>query len=504
MISTIVVLFILIFLACGTAYLIMFKGYGLRDLLLLALFAYPTVLLRRFDFSIRTNILGSWYAGFELVLAGILVLCLLVKLLSPDSEKMHMFWPFVLLASLVFIGLVSGLFNAGSRHSFGAVLQACFRWFIPFLVICVAVNLLPKTREANARLIDSYILIYGVITPILLVISALFTAQMTRLMEWDPIGQATGAGFARGWTSVGSTITAGMLMVFAYGMALARVIRKDRAKFHAFVAAMCVTAILLTLSRSVLISLLLFHVLVFKRVLQGRFGRVFVSLILIMILLAPPVIFLVHYYSFERFFKGRDESMRLRWYSARAGLNEGLKNPLIGQGPGLLYWDVRQPTGAFGVAKKVMTVGRYASAKEPHNLYILVFAENGFIGLAFLIGALLCWRHRLNLARKYAVHLDDYGVDCEVHWSMLIVFLLFSFTSAAILIYPRVSLTLWSALLIGLHSAATVENMAWTSAECDGLLEEERFESDETSTYRELSKENYDQTDIEYVGSSDS
>jgi len=485
MIQVIVAILFIIFAVIGLVYLKVYKSYTFRDLLILALFLYPILFLGRFSIAVKYNFMGQWYLGFELSMVGVLAIFLLVKILSPDSGKMRLFWPISLSALLVLIGILSGLINGTGVRDYGAAIQAGFRWFVPFLVACVAISALPKTPQSNARLVNSYILVYGILAPLLILISALFTTQVGRLMGWDPYGiSESAAGFTRGWTPTGSSISSGMLVVFAYAMALTRLIRKEQVGFNAFVAALCVLAIFFTLARSVMLTLILFHLFMFKDVLWRNFSRIVVSLLVVAILLVPSLIVLSHWYSFERFLMKEEESTRLRWFSLVAGLAVGLEKPVLGEGPGLLYWEVRQPWGMPGTnpEERVITIRNYPSAKESHNLYILAFAETGLVGLAVLGMVLLYCLHRLKVAKIYSnVYVPELGLDASAHWSILISFMVFCLTSASILLYPKVSLTMWFALLVGLHAAATIESEALASAQSFDWSESDYFSANQTA-----------------------
>ncbi len=463
----------------GSAYLVTFRGYTIRDLLVLALFLFPLLFLGRFGVAFSARFLGHWYLGFELFAAVLLVFFLLMKLMSPASGEMRILYSVFLLTCLLLVGLASGFINGSSLTDFGATVHASFRWFIPFLLACAAISALPKTPESNARLIDSYILVYGIITPLLILVSALFTSQLAGLMGWDPyaISESAGAGFTRGWTPTGSAISSGILVLFAYSMALARLIRKHRVGFNTFVTSLCLISILFTLARSIMISLVVFHLLAFRVTLWRNLSRVLISFLLILILVVPSMIFLSSRYGFERFLLWGGESRNLRWYSALAGLKAGTEKPLLGQGPAQLYWDVRQPMMMPGrIEEKVITIQDLPSAKEPHNLYILTFAETGLVGLVLLGGAFLYLLHRLKAAKRYSVYITEYKPDCDAHWSMFITFMFFCLTSASILIYPKVALTSWSALLVGLHTAATVEKLMWDSTQDNELSQQDYYE----------------------------
>ena len=462
MIQVIIAILFIIFVVFGLAYLVVYKSYTLRDLLVLGLLLYPILFLGRFSTALKYNFIGHWYLGFELSMVGFLALFIVVKVLSPDSGKMRLFWPIFLSGVLLLIGLFSGLVNASAIRDYGAVIQAGFRWFVPFLVACAAISTLPKTPQSSARLANSYILVYGILTPLLILVSALFTTYVAQLMGWDPFGlsESAGSGFTRGWTPTGSTISSGMLVVFAYAMVLTRLIRKENVGFNAFVAVLCVLAVFFTLARSVMFALIVFHLFMFKGILWRNFSRIAVSLALIIIFLVPSLIVLNHWYSFERFLMKERESINLRWSSLKAGLTVSLEKPALGLGPGLLYWEVRQPWGMPGTTReRVITIRDLPSAKEPHNLYVLAFAETGLVGLAMLGVILLYWLRRLKAARMYSeIYVPELELDARSYWSMLISFAIFCLTSASILIYPKVSLTMWSALLIGLHCASTIES----------------------------------------------
>ena len=151
-----------------------------------------------------------------------------------------MFCPLFLLMSLVVVGLISGAVNGDSLRDFGAALQAGFRWFIPFLLVWAAISALPKTLESNSRLTDSFILVYGILVPVLILLSALFTSQLTQLMGWDPsavVTEEAGAGFTRGFTPIGSGISSGVLALFAYSIAFTGLMKKNRVLFNSFVSA---------------------------------------------------------------------------------------------------------------------------------------------------------------------------------------------------------------------------------------------------------------------------
>ena len=150
MVLIIAVILIVTFVVASLAYLVLFRGYTGRYILILALFLYPVFFLSRFSMALTFRFLEQWYLGLELSMVGLLFVMPLVKLLSTDSGMMRMSYPILLLSSLVLVGLISGIVNGASLSEYGAAVQAGFRWFVPFLVICVAISTLPKTPHSNA------------------------------------------------------------------------------------------------------------------------------------------------------------------------------------------------------------------------------------------------------------------------------------------------------------------------------------------------------------------
>ena len=101
MIQVMVAILFIIFVIFGLAYLVLHKGYTFRDLLVLGLLLYPILFLGRFSTALKYNFIGHWYLGFELSMVGFLVIFIVVKVLSPDSGKLRLFWPIFLSAVLL-------------------------------------------------------------------------------------------------------------------------------------------------------------------------------------------------------------------------------------------------------------------------------------------------------------------------------------------------------------------------------------------------------------------
>lgn len=441
----------------GAAALMLFAGYRMRDVLVLAFLTSIVMYLSRWDLYLQHEIHGRPFVTFHWYLLGAALVFAAARVLFPEPPPMR-FGP-LLLAGFGFaaLAMMSGVLNGGAAGAVSAV-HVLVVTVLPALAAATCVALIPRDSAASRRLRVTFILLAGVLTPAMVVLSALAPNQIGSLLGWGTIAAGRATGFVRGWSPLGSPITTGTAMILAYGLAMHEVIGTRKRRYIA-VLLLVGLAMLFTLARSVLLMFAIFHLVYFWSAIRRQPMRV-IGVGMLLVVLAVPVVYkLSERFSFERFLEGGGASTDLRASSALGALAASLRNPVLGNGPGLLYEGVRQGETVRIVrgsreVRTIMVAGR-VSALEPHNVYLLVAAEHGWVALGLFMAILLiCWR-RTRL-RNFLADVEDRSMSSAFHalWLALLFMLL---TASNPMIKEQIAVLFWFFAFLGLHWRATME-----------------------------------------------
>lgn len=449
----------------GAAVLMLFFGYRMRDVLVLAFLTSIVMYLSRWDLHLHREIYGRPFVTFHWYLLATALVFGAAHVRFRERPALR-FGPLMLAGTgFAALALASGVLNGGAAGavSAGHVLVVTV---LPALAAATCVALIPRDAAASRRLRVTFILLAGVLTPTMVVLSALAPNQIGSLLGWGTFAAGRATGFVRGWSPLGSPITTGTAMILAYGLAMHEVIGA-RKRMYIAVLLLVGLAMLFTLARSVLLMFAVFHLFYFWSVIRRQPMRV-IGVGMLLIVLAGPVVYkLSERFSFERFLEGGGASTDLRASSALGAMAASLRNPVLGNGPGLLYEGVRQGETVRIVrgsreVRTIMVAGR-VSALEPHNVYLLVAAEHGWIALGlFLAILLICWR-RTRL-RAFLADVEDRSMSSAFHalWMALLFMLM---TSSNPMIKEQIAVLFWFFAFLGLHWHATMEQKdAWLRA----------------------------------------
>ncbi len=455
-------------LIVGLAFLRGVLGYRGRDLLILGFMLSSALFLGRWNEGFYFFLLGRPYMGIGFLVAGWAVVFLLLVACTEWKPNLSMQGIAIIVGIILLTGLLSGMLNAPSSRGIGNPLHAQAIWVLPLLAAYLAAKALPPDVESHEKFQTSYILVYGLLLSSIVIVSALFWRWLTPIFGWERQFAEGGAGFARGWSPLGGPITTGIFLVAGYALCLGRVLRKKAVLVHGLIAALCALAVLFTLSRSVLLAMVVLHLVTFRRLLMRNLGRtVLVGLVVLMI--GGTVVFLSQRFNFERIVSTGE--IDLRFHSVFASLELFAQSPILGHGPGVLFSDVRVPDLLReSRGSSAIVIGSYFSAKEPHNMYLLFLTEYGLLGLGLLLTMLGIWVHHLRVARDLALADPDREPAANVLWGMAIALMVFGLTWSSMFLYPQASVAAWLFVTLSLHHVAVVRQRAY---EADWPAEEE-------------------------------
>ena len=446
----------LVVVVIGTTVLRIGLGYTLSDMVMLAFLLFPVVTLSRFNILVAFMFLGRPYLGYFTFLSIWLVIFLAVRLASGQHVNLRMATPGVCLASIFVLGILSGLVNEGSLLGIGAPLQAALQWAWPLVVTYLLFKSMPSTLKTHERMVTSYVITYGYVAPLLAIFSSVFRVQLAAILGWEHLRISPEAGFARGVTPVGGAVIVGFLVVPAFALCVAQILRRRRTKFHSIAAILCVVALMFTLTRSAFICLAVVSILMFRGIILRYIGRIAISAFVSAVLFVPILIFMSQKYDFGRLLETGGASVTFRASSAMAAVGAGLENPILGKGPGLFYSAVRLPMPEEGYGTIVVS-GRY-SAAEPHNAYLLFFVENGLIGLAFLITVYVLFIRRMSIGRMLCNILPQEKPISNAYWAIMVTMAVFALTSSTLWVYMKQATNIWPIVFLGFHHVACMED----------------------------------------------
>lgn len=435
-------------LIIGIVVLVLIGGYRLCDLLVLGFLTFVTLYLSRLDLLLITTIGGRPFVTFHWLLLGTAIVLGFARLLFKQSPRLGYAPIFGLVGLFILLGLTSGLVNGGTE-GFAAAVQVMVIALLPLIVAALWVDLVPRMAVHSRRLRLGLILLGGVLTPFLLVSSAIAPNLYGALLGWSAVTAERTAGFVRGWSPLGSPISTGMIMVLAYGFAMHEVIA-HRKRIYCVVLLAVVVAALFTLSRSVVLMLLIFQLIYSWSVVRRHAVATFAIGIAGVIVLVPVLWVLQERYSFERLIRVSDASIEIRGSSAVAALRTSAENPLLGQGPGLIYEELRTDwvTGERRLRHQTVVRGE-VSAMEPHNVFLLLAAEHGWLAMIVFAAILVSLWRRVRIS-KWLVNEADRSASLMFNalWLSSLAMLL---TYSGPLVNPQASVLFWFFAFSGLH-----------------------------------------------------
>jgi hypothetical protein len=199
--------------------------------------------------------------------------------------------------------------------------------------------------------------------------------------------------------------------------------------------------------------LLLFHVIYFWSAIRRHPAAVLSFLVVTCLVSVPAIWKLQERFSFERLLLARGSSLDLRTSSALGAATTSFESPFLGKGPGLLYEEFRLgwPTRPDGVVSRQITmlVGNRLSAMEPHNLYLFLAAEHGWIAAAMFCTVLWMLWNRIRISRFLSF---DTGRSLSAAFSALwLSTFAVLLTSSIPLVNPQCSVFFWFFGFMGLH-----------------------------------------------------
>lgn len=255
---------------------------------------------------------------------------------------------------------------------------------------------------------------------------------------------------------MGTGISSGILVVAVSVLCLQNIFQKRRFVFHSVIMGICLVGVLLTLSRSVFLAWILGHFLMLRSHIFKHFRRIVLFFSLLTLFAAYPVYSLVKTYDFSRLMQFSFEGS-LRESSLWAAIEAGAERPALGHGPGVLYEQVRLPlTLRQGDMRQDFISGRL-SALEPHNVYVLVFAERGLAGLVVFLAIIVCLGKRLlldcELTRYFCPH--EYP-GAQAYFIIAVTASLYCVTWSSFLLYPKAALSFWLLMFMMLHHERSV------------------------------------------------
>lgn len=437
----------------------------LGDVPLMVFLLSAAVFLSRFNVMFTVNILEDrpitgflWYLMIAALVLGLLR-GMMHRSLNRSVRRV-----FRLTGIFAALALISGFVHGGVTGASSA-LQVLMITLPPVWVAGLISDNLPRDRETSRRLRAIFLLLTGVLTPMFVIVSALKPELFGSLLGWRAFTNEMGAGFVRGWSPLGNTISSGVLIVMAYALALHEALVARRRRFL-IIAGICGLAILFTLARSVIVVFIVFHLAYWALYgLKSRNWEIVAAPLILVALLTGWA--LKSDYSFDRFARLNDFSSQVRQTSARVALRESVRKPLLGQGPGLFYEEPRRNlSGAAlgGDHRQLQMTGEEMTATEPHNLYLWLLVEHGWIAAGVflaMIGLLI-----KGVARCPARSETDRSLR-SMYLSVWIALLVFLLSHSDLMHNPKFSLFFWLWAFSGVHWCASLR------AERAGELNEE-------------------------------
>lgn len=432
--------------------------YGFRDFLFLAYLLTPVFFLTRFNRMVLVPFLGKYYQGFDFVLLLWIMIFAFVGLASPRVRtRMGLAGPMVFIALFIVWAMLAALAVEPSAAGVGKMLFAHTRWCLPLLATYLAFRSLPTDLASYRRAETSFIIAFGVLIALILLGTSLGADSIGAKLGWQRIRTGS-TGFTRAWTPVGTSITSGFLIAGAYMLVLPRLLHGKAARYI-FVATLDIVAVVFSLARSVVLALILFHLLIGRTSLRKYAGKILIAGCVLLLVNVVVLVALSRFYSFDRLVSKVEDSTQARMSSVLAASEAGMSNPLTGYGYGLLYVDVRDRILSLNRDKQehnTMVIGNRSSALEPHNMYLLAFAETGFPGLLLFAMFWLLWLRRLKQNKAIAAVHPDLHTVASVHHAIFLTLMAFGMTWSGMWLYPVPACGYFALIFLGPYFGASV------------------------------------------------
>lgn len=377
----------------GILALVTMGGFRVVDLLPLAVISSVVLFIGRFDAMLAVTVGGRPFMG--VILLFLVWLFVLAVLNAAQRGQPSLGLSRILHWTLAFAvaGLVSAMVNGGSKEALAAVIQVLCLSLLPLGVAMLLVNLLPRDRRALEHLITTFVLVNGVVVPVVMILNAVSRGYFQDIMGWKTQWAHAETRLTEASTFLGGRITSGNIAFLAYGLAMTHFVAKRR--WTALVPmGLCAFSTFFSLSRTNLLLMVVFHVVFFWQSVSRHLARV-----LLLVTLAVGGFFyaapkLTERYSFERLTTFKGPTVNVRTVSIKAAFLASLRAPVLGQGPGLLYKTFRvEWLYRAEKTRPEMIVEGYRVPLEPHNIYAFLAAEHGVVGLVtFTAIFLILWR----------------------------------------------------------------------------------------------------------------
>lgn len=436
--------------------------YTLADYLFPVWLLMPLWLRSQFSLKVSFFFMGQVYLGEIWVALGIGVLCLLARSVR-QGPKMRvapsMLWVVLLMVVSTFLAV--GL-APSAEDGLAKALQANLMWTAAFIGALGLVALVPTTEEHHDRLIRSFVGAFGYVFPLLMIAMALVPSVFSRYFEWDVNWTMVHGEFTRAPSPVGSGITAGLLAMMAMALAVGQILRGRSVWFYAPVLFVGTTAILFSLARSVLVAVAVFALIYFFRMMMRNLGRTVAMGLVALVLLSPLAVYLSSRYDLSRLTDFREIQQSLRYQSAVGAWNAFQEKPATGHGVGQTYHLVRVPgllqEDFSGRIERVISVGGMPSAREPHNMYLLILVEYGGVGLLLFGLGMFFWLRTARRARRVSDH--NWVSISDAYWAAGIAWLVFLMTNSDPLLNTKSAFGMWAFFFMALHNSQVVERQA--------------------------------------------
>ncbi|QNK58173.1 O-antigen ligase [Paenibacillus sp. PAMC21692] len=321
--------------------------------------------------SINTNIsyiIGNNHYRLNVIIVSVIFMMILVKKTAKyishyreiSLNKYEILYVFFLFYALIF-GLINS-FDSVNRLS--SVISTFLIISIPFLLY----KLILSIRSKSKSVVNFFILIGNLVSS-QVVFFSLFFYQLAPRMGWD-ISSYTNAEFVRVSTTVGSATVTGLFLFFIFVISLLQS-RESNGYYYKFSMYYTCIAILLTSTRSAILLLLMFLVLVNVRNFKENIGKwikgllISIAFITIVNVVLPETTDRI----LSRFLTDSSiNSNNKRDELLRISIENFKHNPILGSGIGLGYkrLDNMSPTNA--------------AMENPHNQHTALLLEMGLLG----------------------------------------------------------------------------------------------------------------------------
>lgn len=364
------------------ALLRIFFGISFRDFILLYAVMMPTVWMTRLNVH-RFIIEDSPFVLILIVQALMIIILFLFG--SPNTVFLlrHRFRKVLLsFGCLLLVFILSIFFNAQQNSEFARGFLALCYAVMPFF----SAFIITRCYSIDDKRVSRAILIFfagGVLTSMFSILSAVSPGLFRSIVTTARTEVRVGRAFA----PIGGANMVAMYLLLSYCLASGLLLAGRRRTISIIMIGISFLGMLTTLARGAILVLIPVNLYLYARFRHGMGRRFLIFLLTGCILLIPATYYLGKRYSLERLTEFEiTRSVAFRAKSLKAALNYGFKRLPIGGGWGLVYDLQRRKAILKGEeAQAEISLDGLPSAASPHNLYALVFAESGIIGLSLLL-----------------------------------------------------------------------------------------------------------------------